>query len=343
VGDSGTVVYTTNGGISWNEQQTNVTSLLHHIQFVSPLTGFVSGEQSTALETFDGGLTWQIVSDSGTTSFIVYWIQQGLGTILISDPTFSFQNFTVDGGMTWFPGGFPVIYSNDVCGVRAVFPNSVHNYYWDVGILGKALWISINEENAYLEFAIDGQTEDTLDLNAVSLERGVEPLSLWAVGDKGWIINSVDTGKTWQTISNNISVDLYEVSFPMQDLGWVVGNSGAILYTTNGGVSFIDEENLYEIKTKFSLIQNYPNPFNPVTKIKYSVSSVTLQQAQSDILVTLKVYDILGREVATLISEEKPAGEYEVEFNAVNLPSGIYFYQLKSGEYIETRKMVLLK
>ncbi len=59
--------------------------------------------------------------------------------------------------------------------------------------------------------------------------------------------------------------------------------------------------------------------------------------------VTLKVYDILGREVATLVNEEKPAGEYEVEFNGANLPSGIYFYQLKAGEFTQTRKMVLLK
>ena len=94
---------------------------------------------------------------------------------------------------------------------------------------------------------------------------------------------------------------------------------------------------------EFSLSQNYPNPFNPVTKIKYNIPSVTLRQAQSDIKVTLKVYDILGREVATLVNEEKPAGEYEVEFNGIGLPSGIYFYQLKAGEYSETRKMILIK
>ncbi|MCW8961279.1 MAG: T9SS type A sorting domain-containing protein, partial [Ignavibacteriaceae bacterium] len=94
--------------------------------------------------------------------------------------------------------------------------------------------------------------------------------------------------------------------------------------------------------------QNYPNPFNPSTKIKYTVPSVTLRQAQSDIVVTLKVYDILGREIATLVNEEKPAGEYEVEFNSHsgevrNLPSGIYFYQLQAGDFISTKKMILLK
>ena len=97
----------------------------------------------------------------------------------------------------------------------------------------------------------------------------------------------------------------------------------------------------------FSLSQNYPNPFNPSTKIKYEIPFVTLRQSaiggQSDILVTLKVYDVLGNEIATLVNEEKQAGNYEVEFDATNLTSGIYFYQLKAGNYIETKKMVLMK
>ena len=101
---------------------------------------------------------------------------------------------------------------------------------------------------------------------------------------------------------------------------------------------------------KFSLEQNFPNPFNPTTKIKFSIPSVTLRQAQSDITVTLKVFDVLGNEVATLVDEYKPAGTYNVEFNTAshsgevrNLPSGVYFYQLKAGIFIETKKMLLLK
>jgi hypothetical protein len=100
--------------------------------------------------------------------------------------------------------------------------------------------------------------------------------------------------------------------------------------------------------TEFTLEQNYPNPFNPSTKIKYSIPSVTLRQAQSDIPVTLIVYDVLGNEVATLVNEEKPAGTYEVEFNVAQvsrpeLASGIYFYQLKAGNFLEIKKMILLK
>ena len=86
---------------------------------------------------------------------------------------------------------------------------------------------------------------------------------------------------------------------------------------------------------KFSLEQNYPNPFNPVTSIQYSINSMQF--------VILKVYDVLGKEFATLVNEEKPAGSYEVKFDASKLASGIYYYQLRAGEYVKTKKMILLK
>jgi len=96
------------------------------------------------------------------------------------------------------------------------------------------------------------------------------------------------------------------------------------------------------LPTKFVLKQNYPNPFNPSTKIKYQVPEVSF--------VTLKVFDVLGSEVATLVNEEKPAGNYEVDFNAKGLTSGIYFYQLRvypagggAGSFTETKKMILLR
>jgi len=95
-----------------------------------------------------------------------------------------------------------------------------------------------------------------------------------------------------------------------------------------------------ESPNEFLLSQNYPNPFNPITKIKFQIPG----QARNDnALVTLRVYDVLGNEITTLVNEEKPAGEYEVEFDGTGLPSGIYFYQLKAGSLVETKKMVLLK
>ena len=85
----------------------------------------------------------------------------------------------------------------------------------------------------------------------------------------------------------------------------------------------------------YELFDNYPNPFNPTTTIRFTISDLRF--------TILKIYDVLGSEITTLVNEEKPAGEYEVDWNAGELPSGIYFYQLKSGSFIETKKMILLK
>ncbi len=95
-----------------------------------------------------------------------------------------------------------------------------------------------------------------------------------------------------------------------------------------------DVEN-YDMVTKFELSQNYPNPFNPTTTIKFSIPN--------EKFVSLKVYDMLGREVSTLVNEVKFAGNYSVQFDAANLPSGIYFYTLHAGTYTATKKMILMK
>ena len=85
----------------------------------------------------------------------------------------------------------------------------------------------------------------------------------------------------------------------------------------------------------FRLEQNYPNPFNPITTISYQIPELSF--------VTIKIYDVLGNEIATLVNEEKPSGSYEMHFNGSDLTSGIYFYQLKSVEFEESKKMILLK
>ncbi|HRJ05566.1 MAG TPA: T9SS type A sorting domain-containing protein, partial [Ignavibacteria bacterium] len=85
----------------------------------------------------------------------------------------------------------------------------------------------------------------------------------------------------------------------------------------------------------YSLSQNYPNPFNPVTNIKFSIPAAGN--------VKLVIFDILGREVKTLLNDVKPAGNYVVDFNAAELSSGAYFYRLESGNFVETKKMLLVK
>jgi hypothetical protein len=102
----------------------------------------------------------------------------------------------------------------------------------------------------------------------------------------------------------------------------------------NEGVTSVDEIN-FIIPHTFELYQNYPNPFNPSTTIEYQIPEISF--------VTLKVYDVLGNEIETLINEEKPIGTHTIEFDATNLPSGIYFYKLQIPNFTQTKKMILLK
>lgn len=108
-------------------------------------------------------------------------------------------------------------------------------------------------------------------------------------------------------------------------------NGGISLLTEGEGVQKISSE----IPSGFKLSQNYPNPFNPVTKIKFEIT-------KSDV-VKLIVFDVLGREIATLVNEQLQPGTYEAEWDAGNYPSGVYFYKLITYNYTETKKMVLVK
>lgn len=108
-----------------------------------------------------------------------------------------------------------------------------------------------------------------------------------------------------------------------------------VLYNLGGGVVGIQDQEIEEIPTSFSLEQNFPNPFNPTTTIQYS-----LPQAGN---ISLKIYNLLGEEVKTLVNDYQEAGKHSVQFNANNLASGIYFYRLQAGSFIQTKKMILIK
>ena len=147
---------------------------------------------------------------------------------------------------------------------------------------------------------------------------------------------SSDGGINWIHQFDPFSAN--QIKFANNLTGYIVGNNGFIYKTTNGG-GIILGVNLISnvIPDKFSLSQNYPNPFNPSTVIRYQLSAAGF--------TTLKVFDLLGKEIASLVNEKQNAGSYAVDFNSsdFNLPSGIYFYTLNAEEFKETKKMVLIK
>ena len=114
-----------------------------------------------------------------------------------------------------------------------------------------------------------------------------------------------------------------------------MGINGAIRKTTNGGNPIGIEPLSGNLPEKFSLMQNYPNPFNPETNIEFTIPQRTH--------VKLTIYDNLGREVYALVNDELPAGKYRTDFNAFSLSSGIYYYKLVTGNFTDTKKMILVK
>ena len=130
-----------------------------------------------------------------------------------------------------------------------------------------------------------------------------------------------------------------KIEFNYQNNMLVLGSAGLII-NMNTNIDGIRDNSALEIADHYLLYQNYPNPFNPSTKIKF-----TIPAGESVKNVTIKLYDILGKEVAVILNEDKSSGDYEIEFNAAlyKLPSGIYIYQLKRDNNSFSRKMIYLK
>ena len=122
------------------------------------------------------------------------------------------------------------------------------------------------------------------------------------------------------------------------------GETGPWSEVYNFNILLTDVKNEHQLPTEFALMQNYPNPFNPSTTIKYNIPSLGKGlSAGGGLSVQLKVYDILGNEIATLVNEQQPAGVYEINFNSNKLASGVYLYKLQAGGFTETRKMILMR
>lgn len=159
------------------------------------------------------------------------------------------------------------------------------------------------------------------------------------VGSYSDLFHSVNNGNSWHYINgpNDINGILFIEEI---NPGYLVIASHQDIYINTSILAVENQlQNENELDNYF-LSQNYPNPFNPTTKIKFTIPLDVKRETRD---VTLKVYDVLGNEVVTLVDEEKPAGEYEVVFDVIGLPSGIYFYQFKSGKFLNTKKMLLLK
>ena len=151
--------------------------------------------------------------------------------------------------------------------------------------------------------------------------------------------NHLTFNQTEKMIENITQGEETEATFTF-DVEYNIGNVEAdtieFLITDNKSIYQTKQFILqYSLPTEYNLEQNYPNPFNPSTSIRYQVSSISQ--------VSIKVYDILGNEVTTLVNEQKEPGYYEIEFNAIQFASGVYIYRLQAGSFVSTKKMMVIK
>jgi photosystem II stability/assembly factor-like uncharacterized protein len=370
VGEAGTLIRTTDGGINWNSQTGGGSDRLRSVYFRDANTGWAVGNNGTILKTTDGGTTWTLKT-SGTTDplYSVFFINLSTGWIAGEDNTIL---KTTNGGTNWIfqqsvvlPKSVESIHFTDENnGCAAGIDYDGINYFgviirtadggtsWTTQYSGYGL-LSIYFTDSNTGWAVGAgiilkTTDGGINWSPQITETRYQLTSVhfsdsnfgWSVGydadaSSGIILKTTDGGINWNPTVIGADTLLWSVHFADLNTGWAVGDNGAILHTVNGGVTFLEEANIDKLPAEFSLLQNYPNPFNNSSVIRYSIPNYTQ--------VTLKIFNTLGEEIETFVNQEKPAGIYEVTFNASDLASGIYFYQLKAGSFIDTKKMILLK
>jgi photosystem II stability/assembly factor-like uncharacterized protein len=364
----GAIVKTTDGGENWFQQTSNTSDALRSTYFIDSNNGWAVGgyihgndSSSTILNTTDGGDTWvhqtppfmavyeSVFFVNNSTGWAV---GRGIDTGVIIKTTNSGAEWVIkksnpDGGFTdvffadnnigWVTGDS--LYKSTDGGERWI---GLEGYYKKIHFIDQSVGWAIKRHeilkttNGGEDWNIQYSTNNDIDLNDVYfVDENYGWVVGWNLGAESIILYTTNGGLDWVHQWSGTSNTLFSVYFTDNNNGWIVGGGGTILHTTNGGVSFIEETEIAEIPTGFYLSNNFPDPFNPTTRIRYSIPQT------SQVVIT--VFDILGNEIETLVNEERPVGTYEITWYAENLTSGVYFYRLQVRNFIETKKMLLLK
>ncbi|MDD8018556.1 MAG: YCF48-related protein [Bacteroidota bacterium] len=381
VGRNGSIFRTTNSGITWVDVAAPLSYIKpwNAVSFFDTANGIVVGDDGVVMTSANGGKNWmwhQI--PAGRKCFSV--LQTGQYSYFVgSDSGWVFHS--VDTGNTWISekisawpirslfrwrgaaiDGAPIYYALTPYSIL-IRSTTIPPFIWSEKILPQ--FQGLGSEGFSAEFCNGGGSGFIVgvqgDLRAdptilrkkmsdtawstisTGILRDGELLgvsapsanTIYVCGSGGMIFKSTTGGDTWADISEPTTQTLHAIYFYNEKRGFVVGDSGKIFFTMNGGGITSVEEGGEIVPTKFELYQNYPNPFNPTTVISYQLSVTSY--------VSLKVYDLLGRDVATLVDELKSAGKYFVQWKSFSLSSGIYFYRLQAGNYSDVKKLMIIQ
>lgn len=375
----GKIINTTNGGKNWDEQNSTVSTPIVDIFFIDKNRGWALTYPATApfgttiLKTTNGGNSW--FADS------VFFTNQIFSTIFFFDENIGFLGGngikkTTDGGKTWFnafiePGGVSTLPINKFSFFSKTFGYACGGRVDVAGVIWKTTdggntWISIglSPDQIYDVFIFDS-------LNAISLSGDPEmlyPIGLikttdagvsWEFNDlpifgisyaidfldqnEGWsaagykFLNSSDGGKTWVEQFLFDSTIVYDLQFVDKYTGYACGQDGVLL-------KYISYKKYAPDKPTFEIGQNYPNPFSEKTTFNVYSATPDLDLAAH---AQIKLYDVLGNEILTLVDQDFYWGAYEFIFNPSrdykNLSSGIYFLTLISGDIKQSTKILYIK
>lgn len=385
VGDLGTIIKTTDGGNSWEFQPLTINAELVDIYMLNPDTGWAVAEVppfdvndpfgSYLLKTTNGGANWDSLWFPEILYQAVHFIDDSTGWI---GGLQGFLAGSTDGGDNWFEatfdsGGFSgfnifhIEFNDPMTGYALGGRFDLAGTTWRT-TNGGASWKATNiipepiRDIEYFSpdsfmvvsgdfdfgsgFATSGNGGDTWDYTYLGIWGYSQALGFrtdqeaWVpLGFSGGYMITYDGGQNWSSMPSPENIGIYDVVFIDENTGYMVGDAGTILkYDQEVG---IPRRNRPQTATMFSLLDNYPNPFNPGTTIRFSL--------EKPAAISLRIYDITGREVRQLDWGKRPAGLNEISFDAKRLASGLYFYRLTATSATNrifnsaVHKMMLLK
>lgn len=381
VGNSGLVLKSSDFGDHWDTTNIGFKNNLRTITFSKGETVGFTGGDSILLKTTNGGNTWEMIGSLPERTFSIYDIKvptnsewgYACGVEIYGDTGMIFK--TTDEGVRWArqfvlpnaavtklsipPGQDSIGYALGI-GKSGLFKTTDSGNSWfqiyapsrdlndlqfpadpDTGYLASG-FILLKTTNGGLTFLVVDSSE--IEQRAISFPTNNRVG--FAGGTLSTIQRTTDGGETWTRVCSGVSGEfgIDRIYFPFDTLIGFIGFQGGILRTLTGGtVSSVHDEPRNGQRFDFSLSQNFPNPFNPTTLIRYSIHDRQL--------VILKIYDILGQEIATLKDGMEEPGTKLVEFKAQGLSSGVYFYRLSTyglssrerETFTETKKLILMK